>query len=140
MTPPPDTSPRLSSSATTVIQEVVGTILYYGRAIDSTVLVALGSIGSQQSKPTATTRKAIDHLLDYVATHPDATVRFYASDMVLNLHSDASYLSESGARSRAGGYFYLSGAPQPSATPSFNGAIFILSQIIKKCLGLGGRS
>ena len=74
MTPPSDTSTRLSSSATTVIQEVVGTILYYGRGIDSNILVALGSIGSQQSKPTAITRKAIDHLLSYVTTHPDATV------------------------------------------------------------------
>ena len=81
---------------------MVGTILYYGRTIDSTVLVALGSIRTQQSKPTATTQKAINYLLHYDVTHPDATVRFYASDMILNLHSDAKYLSKSGTRSRAG--------------------------------------
>ena len=92
-----DTTPRLSTSTKTVIQEVVGTILYYGRTIDSTVLVALGSIRTQQSKPTATTQKAINYLLHY-----DATVRFYASDMILNLHSDTKYLSKSGTRSRAG--------------------------------------
>ena len=60
--------------------------------------------------------------------------------MVLNIHSDTSYLSESGACSRAGGYFYLSGAPQPSSTPSFNGAIFILSQIIKNVLASGAEA
>ena len=46
--------------------------------------------------------------LDYAATHPDAKIRFVASDMQLWIHSDASYLSKPKARSRAGGYFYLS--------------------------------
>ena len=133
-TPPPDTTPPLSASAKTVIQEVVSTILYYARAIDSTVLVALGTIGTQQSKPSTKTQKAIDHLLHYVATHPDATVRFYASNMILNLHSDASYISEYGARSRAGVYFFLSSEPNPSSTLAFNGSIFVLSHIIKNVL------
>ena len=48
--------------------------------------------------------------LDYVATHPDAILTFSArnTDMVLNVHSDASYLTEHKARSRAGGHFYMS--------------------------------
>jgi hypothetical protein len=29
-------------------------------------------------------------MLDYLATHPDATIRYHASDMVLHIHSDAS--------------------------------------------------
>ena len=45
--------------------------------------------------------------MDYCYTHPDATIRFMASEMILALHSDASYLSEPGAKSRAGGHFYL---------------------------------
>ena len=135
LTPAPDTSPRLSPAETTIVQEVVGTLLYYGRAIDATILVALGSIGTQQAKPTQTTKEAIEQLLSYVASHPDATVRYHASGMVLHLHSDASYLSETGARSRAGGYFFLSsGAPHPTSTPLFNGAILILSTIIKNIL------
>jgi hypothetical protein len=32
-------------------------------------------------------------MVDYLATHPDATIRYHASDMILNIHSDASYLS-----------------------------------------------
>ena len=31
----------------------------------------------------------ITHLLDYLHTHKDATIRYVASDMVLNIHSDA---------------------------------------------------
>ena len=47
--------------------------------------------------------------MDYCSTHPDAVVRYMASEMILDLHLDASYLSEPGAKrkGRAGGYFYL---------------------------------
>jgi hypothetical protein len=46
-------------------------------------------------------------MLDYLATHPDAILRYHASDMVLHIHSDAYYLSVSNARSRIGGLFFL---------------------------------
>ena len=65
---------------------------------------------------------------DHLATHPDATVRFYASDMVLNVHSDASYLSESRARSRAAGHFFLG---KKGDRQFNNGAVHTLSSIIK---------
>ena len=45
--------------------------------------------------------------MDFCASHPDAAVTFMASEMILALHSDASFLSETGAKSRAGGHFYL---------------------------------
>ena len=47
--------------------------------------------------------------------------------MVLAIHSNASYLSESKARSRAGGHFYLSDNPK---FPPNNGAVLNLSTII----------
>jgi hypothetical protein len=46
-------------------------------------------------------------MLDYLSTHPDATIRYHASDMILHIHSDASYLSVSNARSRLRGLFFL---------------------------------
>jgi hypothetical protein len=49
----------------------------------------------------------------YAATHPDATVTFRKTDMILYIHSDASYLSEPKARSRVGGYFYLGNQDEP---------------------------
>jgi hypothetical protein len=33
--------------------------------------------------------KKCKQLLYYLATHPNATVQFYASNMILNIHSDA---------------------------------------------------
>jgi hypothetical protein len=42
-----------------------------------------------------------------MVTHQDATIRYHASDMILHIHSDASYLSVSNARTRLGGLFFL---------------------------------
>jgi hypothetical protein len=50
-------------------------------------------------------------MLDYLATHLDATIRYHASNMILNIHSDASYLSVSNARSRLGGLFLKETSP-----------------------------
>ena len=69
-----------------------------------------------------------------MATHPDTKVRFYKSDMILHIHSDASYLSAPRSRSRVGGYFYLSsGTPNP-ASCAHNGAIYVLFCILKRVL------
>jgi hypothetical protein len=70
------------------------------------MLVAIGSIASAQNNGTEATMQEVTHLLNYCATHPDAVIRFHARDMALNIHSDASYLSASQARSRIGGYFF----------------------------------
>jgi hypothetical protein len=48
--------------------------------------------------------------------------------MILAAHSDASYLSESNARSRAGGHFFLS---ENDHYPNNNGAVLTIAQIIK---------
>jgi hypothetical protein len=45
--------------------------------------------------------------LDYLATHPDAAIRYHASDLILHIHSEASYLSVSKARSHLVGLFLL---------------------------------
>jgi hypothetical protein len=67
-----DDSPSLSKEDIKQVQRVVGSILYYARAIDLTVLMALSTIASEQSKGTERTMKKCKQLLDYLATHPDA--------------------------------------------------------------------
>jgi hypothetical protein len=71
------------------------------------------------------------HLLDYVATHPDAILTYTKSDMILSVHSDASYLSKPKARSRAGGHFFLSNGGEDAPN---NGPILNTSQIIKSVM------
>jgi hypothetical protein len=74
-----------------------------------TVLMALSSIAVEQTKATEKTLSRYMQLLDYLAGHSDAKIRFHASDMILNIHSNASYLSEAKARSRACGHFSWAG-------------------------------
>ena len=52
---PVDCSKLLDPHDAKHIQFVVGSLLYYARAVDPTMLVALNEIGTSQSKPTATT-------------------------------------------------------------------------------------
>eukprot|EP00957_Ditylum_brightwellii_P147475 11229471-Ditylum_brightwellii.AAC.1 len=51
--------------------------------------------------------------------------------MVLNIHLDASYLSESNARSTAGGHFFLGSVPKPDQPIILNSAIHTLCKIMK---------
>ena len=133
LTDAPDLTPPLTPSTQKLVQQIVGVFLYYGRAIDNTILKALNSIASSQAQGTEATMQACTRLLNYAATHPDAIVRFHASDMVLYIDADAAYLNEPKARSTAGAYFYLSDDPtkhSPTHKPTHNGPIHILcSQI-----------
>jgi hypothetical protein len=87
-------SPSATNAEGKYICQVIGVLLYYGRVGDSTILVGLSSLASAQSKPTAHTLSLVKWLLDYVATNPDAILTYKKSDMVLAMHSDASYLSK----------------------------------------------
>ena len=75
--------------------------------------------------------KKVNHFLDYMACNPRAVIRFYASDMVLNCHSDASYLTAPNARSRAGGHFFLGSIPRDGSPIFLNGAILTQCTILK---------
>ena len=49
-----DTSNILAQKDITTIQSIVGSLLYYARAIDSSILPALNTISARQASPTAT--------------------------------------------------------------------------------------
>jgi hypothetical protein len=76
------------------------------QSCEPTVLMPLNDIATEQTKATEKTKAATNQLLDYLATHPDATIIYHASYMILHIHRDASYLSVSNARSRLGGLFF----------------------------------
>jgi hypothetical protein len=125
---PVEESPPLDKEKQRYIQAVVGTLLYYSRAVDPTMLVALNAIATQQASPTEKTMERVRQLLDYAASQEEAVLTYHASDMILAVHSDAGYLNESKARSRAGGHFFLS--QNNVQYPPNNGAILTIAQII----------
>jgi hypothetical protein len=127
----PDTSPPLDKARTQQIQQIVESFLYYSRATDPTIPHALNELSSQQSKATKETAKCAAQFLDYMATHPDAKIRYHASDMILNVHSDASYLSASNTSSRAADYFFLGSVPKDRQPIKLNGCINISCTVLK---------
>jgi hypothetical protein len=85
-----DETPPLTAKQCLTIHKVTGSILYYAQSVDPTVLMPLNDIATEQTKATGKTQDATNQLLDYLATHPDATIRYHASDMILYIHSNAS--------------------------------------------------
>jgi len=51
--------------------------------VDSTLLTALGTVAMQQAHGTIKTMEAITKLLNYCATHPNATIWYHPSNMIL---------------------------------------------------------
>jgi hypothetical protein len=70
LTPEADTSDLLDDHCKHCIQEIFGLLLYYARAVDNKILVALRAIAARQSYATVATEQAVHLLLDYVATYP----------------------------------------------------------------------
>ena len=139
----PDETPALDAADKTRIHEVIGTLLFYARAIDSTILNAIGEFATEQSQATKSTMDKLSQLLNYCAAHPDVTVRFTASDMILAVESDASYLSVVKGRSRAAGYFFLTNKLLALPTSPYkpkNGAMHVLCHIMREALSSAAKA
>jgi hypothetical protein len=92
------------------------------------MLTPLSALASKQAAPTENTMQDCLQFLDYVASQEDAIVTYRASDMKIAIHSNASYLSEPKACSRAGGHMFMAVTEE---IPINNGAVLNISQIIK---------
>ena len=85
----------------------MGALLYYARAVDNKLLVALSTIGGQQAAVTEKTNEAINQLLNYCATYSNNGIVYRSIDMILCAHSDAGLHNESRGRSRAVAHMFL---------------------------------
>ena len=100
------------------------------------MLLLIGSVASTKSTDTIENfKKRINHFLDYAATQPNAKLKYFASAMKLWVESNALYLFESRAHSRAGGILHLRDKPKFSILPdpprpTSNGHILVISKII----------
>ena len=126
-----DETDKLDESKIKYLQRMVGKFLYYARAINTTMAHAINDIGAAVANGTEATQKAVHHFLDYAHSNPDGEIIFRASDMILQVDSDAAYLVAPKARSRAGGYHFLGNKDHTM----FNGPIHVLAKIIKNVMG-----
>ena len=60
----PDASPKLDDTGIKRVQAIVGALLYYFRAVDNKLLVALSELGSTQASATELTKTDLSQLLD----------------------------------------------------------------------------
>jgi hypothetical protein len=125
--------PLLDNNAKRFIEQVCSKFLFLGRAVDSTLLCPISAIASQSSKPTEDTMQKTLQLLDYMATEEDAILSYHASDMVVAVHSNTSYLSEPKAQSQVGEHFFIS---SNTTVPPNNGATLNTAHIIKNVISL----
>jgi hypothetical protein len=133
-----DETPPLTSKQCIAIQKVTGSVLYCARDVDHTLLMPPNDIATEQTKVNEKTQAATNQLLDYLATHPDATIRYHASDMILHIHSDASYLSVSNTRSRLGGLFFC--CDKSPHKDNMNGSILNVASVIKNVVSSAAES
>jgi hypothetical protein len=137
LAPDMDTLELLDDAHKCRCQEIVGSLLYYARAVDNKLLVTLSAIAVRLAHATLATEQAVNLLLDYVATYPNDGIFYRASNMILCAHSDVGFLNESKACSRAGAHIYLS---ENEPFPRFNGAVISIAQIIKFVMASAAKS
>ncbi len=119
--------PPLDKAGKQFIQEVCRDFLYLACGVDGGLLPALSALASQQANTTEQTLALCKQFLDYMASQDKAVLTYKASNMVLGIHSDASYLSELKACSHAGGHMFVAGRDD---IPSNNEAVLNILQII----------
>ena len=73
----------------------------------------------------------VNHFFDYMASYPDEKNRFYASNMVLNVHSNTSYLPSPKALISVGGHLFFGYLQKYGCPIRLNGAILTNWTILK---------
>ena len=103
-----DTSPKVKNEVIKRVQDSVGALLYYVRAVHNRLLVGLSTICAQQASATEQTAAAIDQILDHVTTYPNDGITYQASEMILAAHSDSGFNNKAKACRRAVAHILLS--------------------------------
>ena len=96
-----NTSTPLTKYQIKHVQYIVVTLLDYRQSVNSNIVTALSEIASPQAKSTEEACSACHQLLDYISTLPSSAIQYHASDMILAIDNDASYLSENSGKLQA---------------------------------------
>jgi hypothetical protein len=86
------------------------------------------SIAVKQASPMTNTIAQTHMLMDYLHTYPNGVIQYHASDIILKTTSDAAYLVQPKARSRAAAHVHLGWQHNSNRV---NGALDVLCKTIK---------
>ena len=109
------------------------------------MLPDLSDLTVEQTITTEKTNEKVTQLLNYVATHQNAMVQYYAGGMQLHADSDVSYLLVTEGQSRVGGYHYSSSSSAnrtkpPNTIPGMNGVILVVCNIMQNVMALAAEA
>jgi hypothetical protein len=68
--PEPDNSPALEQKQITRLQQIIGTFLFYDRAVDSTMLPALETLAQAQTRGTMDSNNGSGYTTTQLCRHP----------------------------------------------------------------------
>jgi hypothetical protein len=109
-----DTSPPATAAHKKELEIAIGYLLYYGRCVDGRVLTATCALASAQTTATLATMADLDRLLGFVSAHRNGMKVFRPSSMLLDVLTDASFLSRPNAGSVAGSFHHLARCHDPA--------------------------
>ncbi len=136
----PDATPVLDAGGIKQIQQIVGSILYYAHAVNMTVLMTLSSIAVKQTKAMEKNYGTLHSTAGLPCKQFRCEGDISQSDMIMNIHSNASYLSETKTRSRACGHFFMGWMPKNREPIKIKWCILCKHNNIKICGGISGGS
>ena len=93
------------------------------------MMYALNNLSSQVTVGTMKTEEALACFLNYCAINPDASIVYYASDMIIQRDTGAAYLVASKARSRNTAYIFMGNKDRNNQI--INGPIMVIAKILR---------
>jgi hypothetical protein len=131
-------SPDLSQNVVNHLQQLGGTLMYYPIVLDTTLIIPVNVLASEKTRETSDTADKTIKLLNYCNTHPEATLHYHASDMIINIHSEVSHLSDMESKIQAGGFLYM-GSNTDKTNRLTNGSILIIGTVHKYIMVSAGK-
>ena len=130
-----DTSPLLTAKEKLHLQRIMGKFLYYARVTDETIGHGLNHL-STKSEESEKTLIVHQHFFEYCHWNPDAVKLYKASNIIIFVDSDASYLIAPGSKSCASGFFYLGNKDESI----INGLILYLTTTTKNFMASAAKA
>ena len=126
-----DNSQKLTNKEIKKVQKIVGNILYYAKAVDMAVFMALILIAIKQTKGTERTWEKAYQVLDYFASHPD-TVKDFEHQIWCwtSIRMHHIWASQKLVAKRAA-IFFMGSVPSDGKPIKHNGAFHMMCLILR---------
>jgi len=89
-----DDSSASSPQLMTELRSKIGALNWRAACVNHDTSLAVSKVGSKQAHPTKALLREVNHILKYLAGHPNTVLQYHPSNMTLHTVSGASFCSE----------------------------------------------